>query len=248
MLSGGKSMKKNAVLLLLLILFSGCDKRKKELYENISNMDDGNLENFSDADLKEREAELKSSINEFKDILEEKVEAAINLGVYHKMLGKLYLDNKIYIPAMEEFKEALVYESENAILYYYMALAHARNSLAVMDEVGEYEEILNAEKYYLRAIELNEDFSRALYGLSILYVFKLDQPDKAVDYLEKFLETQKSDYDAMFLLANAYIRIGLSDRAADIYSTIIKESNNSGYKNQAQENRNMLMGGNYEQY
>lgn len=241
-------MKRSAVLLLLLVLFSGCNRGKKELYENINNMDDGNLENFSDADLREREEELRGSIDEFKDIIEEKVEAAINLGIYHKMLGKLYLDNKIYILAREEFKKALVYDPENAVLYYYMALVHARDSLSIMDEAGEYEEILNAEKYYLRAIELNENFSRALYGLSILYVFKLDQPDKAVDHLEKFLETQKSDYDAMFLLANAYIRIGLPDRAVDIYSTIIKESNNSVYKNQAQENRNMLMGGNDEQY
>ena len=114
-----------------------------------------------------------------------------------------------------------------------------------MSESEKFSYLKESEKLYLRTIELNKNFHKALYALSVLYVFELDQPDKAVDYLERLLETQKSDYEAMFLLANAYIRLGLTDMASELYANIIKNSKNSTYRDQAESNKKQLMDGGY---
>ena len=233
---------KKYILIFLVILLSGCSKEEKNLYENINGMDAPYL---SSGELKIREKELKETIREYKDTLEQKVDAARNLGTYHKTLGKLYLDNRMYLLAIEQFTEAIKIDNENPVLFYYSALAHAKYAKSLMSESEKFSYLKESEKLYLRTIELNKNFHKALYALSVLYVFELDQPDKAVDYLERLLETQKSDYEAMFLLANAYIRLGLTDMASELYDNIIKNSKNSTYRDQAESNKKQLMDGGY---
>jgi len=231
---------------LLLVIFiamsAGCSREEKELFENINEMD---AEYLSTDELRARERELKISISEYRDILEQKIDAARNLASYYKILGKLYLDNKMFILAAEQFDEAISIDSENPVLFYYGALCYSRYSKSLMNESEKYSNILIAEKYYLKTIELDRNFYKALFAISVLYIFELDQPDKAVEYLEQLLETQKSNYDAMFLLANAYIRLGITDQAVDIYNIIIKTSKNSVYKKQAEDNKKQLQDSGY---
>ncbi|MDX9799961.1 MAG: tetratricopeptide repeat protein [Spirochaetia bacterium] len=234
---------KKYILILLALSAAGCSKENKILYDNINGMDSPYL---SAGELSAREKELKETISEYRDILEKKVDAARNLGTYHKTLGKLYLDNRMYLLAIEQFTEAIKIDNENPVLFYYAALAHARYAKSLMSETEKFANFIEAEKFYLRTLELNINFHKALYALSVLYVFELDQPDKAVSYLEQLLETQRSDYEAMFLLANAYIRIGLSDMAVEMYDRIIKNTKNSAYKDQAEANKKKLMDGGYE--
>jgi tetratricopeptide (TPR) repeat protein len=202
-------------------------------------------EYLSTDELKVRESELKKTIAEYRDILEQKIDAARNLASYHKILGKLYLDNRMFMLASEQFDEAVKIDSENPVLFYYGALCYSRYSKSLMNESEQYSNILIAEKYYLKTIELDRNFNKALYAIAVLYIFELDQPDKAVEYLEQLLETQKSNYDAMFLLANAYIRLGITDQAVDIYNSIIRTSKNSVYKKQAEDNKRQLQDSGY---
>jgi tetratricopeptide (TPR) repeat protein len=238
-----QNMSKNLFfILLILVSFLSCKRDEKDFFNNINEMD---AEYLTTEELKEREKDIKADINKYKTILEEHVEAAQKSASYHKMLGKLYFDNKMYKIAAKQFEEAIEIDNENPVLFYYAGLCYARYAKTIIDEPQQFENILIAEKYYLKAIDLNSDFFKALYAVSVLYVFELDQPDKAVLYLEKFLETQKSDYDAMFLLANAYIRLDLIDMASGIYDKIIKNSGNNVYKKQAEENKRKLSDINY---
>ncbi len=230
------------LILLLLAVSAGCSREKQMLFENVSEMD---AEYLSSDELKARERELKETIREYRDILEQKVDAARNLASYHKTLGKLYLDNKMYLLAAEQFDEAIKIDSENPVIFYYAALCYAGYSKSLMNETERFTNIIKAEQYYLKAISFKRDFSKALYAISVLYVFELDQPDRAVEYLEQLLETQKSNYEAMFLLANAYIRLGVTDQAVEIYDSIIKNTKNNMFKKQAEENKGKLLDNGY---
>ncbi|MCL2481087.1 MAG: hypothetical protein FWF38_05205 [Spirochaetaceae bacterium] len=234
-------MKKIILLFIALCLFS-CNKSEKAFFANINEMDEGNL---TSEQMKKRERELKEAIRENRNILEQKIESARNLIKYHRMLGKLYLDNKMYLLGAQEFDEAIKIDIENPVLYYYAGLCYARYAKSLIDETLQFTNLLLAEKYYLKAIEYNNNFGRALYALSVLYVFELDQPDKAALHLEHHLKTQKSDIEAMFLLANAYIRLDLQDKAIALYDNIIKTSVTTAYKKQAEENKRQLLNSGY---
>lgn len=235
-------MKKIIFLFIVSILFFSCNKEEKAFFANINEMDEGH---FTPEEMKNRERELKDAIRENKDILEEKIDAARNLAQYHKMLGKLYFDNKMYLLGAQEFDEAIKIDTENPVLHYYAGLCYARYAKSLTNEAEQFTNILVAEKHYLKSIEYDNNFARALYAVSVLYVYELDQPDRAAYYLEHLLQTQKSNYDAMFLLANAYIRLGLQDKAVALYDNIIKTSTNNIYKNQAEENKRQLLDSGY---
>ena len=226
-----------AAALILVFQLTCCRKDEKDLYRNIRGMDP---EFYSADDFKERERELKAAIREYRDILEMKIYAARNLGIYYKILGKLYFDNRMYKLGAEAFDKAVEIDPENPILFYYAGLCRARYSKSVSGEASAYAMLRLAEKNYLRAVELDNNYTRAMYALSVLYVFEMDKPDEAVELLEKLLEIEKYNFDAMFLLANSYIRMGLLDRADRTYLRIINNAGDSSYRRQAEQNRNAL--------
>ena len=93
------------------------------------------------------------------------------------------------------------------------------------------------EEAYLRAIQIEDRYVRALYGLGVLYVFELDEPAKAVPHLEKALSIDTKNIDAMFVLARAYYSVYEFDKAAEMYDKIIASSKSAETKATAEENK-----------
>ena len=61
-----------------------------------------------------------------------------------------------------------------------------------------------------------------MYGIGVLYVFALEESDKAIPYLENFLAVQTKDSDGMFVLARAYYDTVQYEKAIEIYDRIIE--------------------------
>ena len=225
-------MKKLFLLLTVLILFS-CSREDRDLYERLETTEYGEISS-------EREAELKADIKANKEILEEKIEAARGLGSTYKMLGKLYLENEMYLLALEQFREASMIYPENPILYYYAGLCSARYGKASVEDTEKFEYISSAEKYYKKAVEIDEKYSKAVIALSVLYLYELDKPDEAAVILNNLIQYESRNFEAMFLLANSYIQAGRVDEAVSVYETIEKSADSKTYKNQAEINRKKL--------
>ena len=101
-----------------------------------------------------------------------------------------------------------------------------------------------AEEAFKRAIQINERYYRAMYVLGVLYVFNLEEvnpgageTEKAIPYLERFLETQTKDTDGMFVLARAYYVTGNYDKAVDLYDKIITLNPNETKVKDAENNK-----------
>ena len=89
----------------------------------------------------------------------------------------------------------------------------------------------------MQALTLNPLYYRAMYGIGVLYVFELpDESEKGIPSLERFLETQKKDTNAMFVLARAYYVSRDFEKAAALYEKIIQLSPNKEKVEEATRN------------
>ena len=236
------SFDKRCFILSLVVLFAliGCKNKEDRYYLD-------NLKKFETLEYKaslrnEKEIKrLKAGIDKYKKIVDKKVKASEQLGIYYKMLAVRYLNSKMYTLALKNLKMALKYYPENPILFYLTAVCYARSAKAILDDEAKRKSMLNlAVKYYKRAISLNAKYRDALFGLAVLYVFELNKPQLAVPLLEKLLSTQKSDTEAMFLLARVYYQLGDDKKAVKVYDRIIKVTKSKRQREEALKNKEII--------
>jgi tetratricopeptide (TPR) repeat protein len=195
----------------------------------------------------ERIQELKDAIAEYQQQVERQVEAAGRIGIYYKMLANEYVDREMYGKALESLSEAIYYYPDNPVLHYLagVSAAHLGASMPSAEQAEEY--LMQAERSYRRALELDETYVDALYGLAILYAFELEQPGEALPLLERLLQYERRNVDAMFLLARVYAAVGRIEDAVEMYDRIIDTTQIPARKERARENKQQLLGGSYEQ-
>ncbi len=197
--------------------------------------------------------ELEAAIKKYQARIEDILNADIRVGVWYKILATRYLDNKMYAKALENFRMATEYFPDNQNLYYYVGLCAGFLSKSALDYdlTGTDRERLRyldlSESAYLRAIEIEPRFVRALYGVGVLYVFERDEPAKAIPLLETAIDVEKRNTDAMFVLARAYYAAGRAEDAVDMYDRIIKVTGSEDRKKEAETNKAFVLGQSYGQ-
>ena len=195
--------------------------------------------------------ELKDAIKKYQERVADVQLAQSQIGIWYKILGTRYLDNKMYGEALKAFQEALTYYPDNQNLYYYVGVCAGYMSHAALDynasgtnEV-KYNYLKLAEEAYLRAISIEDRYVRALYGLGVLYVFELDEPEKAIPHLEKALSVDTKNLDAMFVLARAYYSSYEFDKSIEMYDKIIETTKSEDTKKTAEENKKIVLDASY---
>ena len=191
--------------------------------------------------------ELKEAIKKYQERVADIQLAQSQIGIWYKMLGTRYIDQKMYGEALKCFQEALKYYPDNQNLYYYVGVCAGYMSHSAMDfgasgssEV-RYNYLRLAEDAYLRAISIEDRYVRALYGLGVLYVFELDEPEKALPYLEKAVSIETRNIDALFVLARAYYSSYEFEKSAAIYDKIIATTKSAETKATAEENKKTVL-------
>ena len=195
--------------------------------------------------------ELKDAIKKYQERVADVQLAQSQIGIWYKILGTRYLDNKMYGEALKAFQEALTYYPDNQNLYYYVGVCAGYMSHAALDynasgnnEV-KYNYLKLAEEAYLRAIAIEDRYVRALYGLGVLYVFELDEPEKAIPYLEIAISIDTKNLDTMFVLARAYYSSYEFDKSIAMYDKIIETTKSDDTKKTAEENKKIVLDASY---
>ena len=197
--------------------------------------------------------ELKTAIEKYDARIADLQLSQSQVGIWYKILGTRYLDNKMYGEALKAFQSALQYYPDNQNLYYYVGICAGYMSHTALDynATGNMEQKYNylklAETAYLRAIEIEPRYSRALYALSVLYVYELDEPAKAIPYLERVFDIEKKHTDAMFVLARAYYSTYEFDKAVEMYDKIISVTTSDKKKADAEANKKIVLDASYGQ-
>ncbi|MBP3416848.1 MAG: tetratricopeptide repeat protein [Spirochaetaceae bacterium] len=198
------------------------------------------------------EAEIKEAIQKYQTRVEDIALANQQIGIWYKMLGSRYLDNQMYGEALEAFRMATTYYPANQNLYYFVAVCagfmanQALDYSATGSTAQKFNYLKLAESAYLEAIKLDPKYARALYGIGVLYIFELEEPGKAIPYLETLAEVEKRNVDGLFLLANAYYQTFEFERAMEIYDEIISITTSSEDKAQAEANKRKVLETAYE--
>ena len=149
--------------------------------------------------------------------------------------------------ALSCYQKAIEYYPENQNLYYYVGVCagYMAHSALDYDATGsttkKYNYLKLAESAYLRAIAIENRYVRALYGLGVLYVFELDESEKAIPYLKTLLTIDTGHTDAKSVLANAYFRTGDFQASADMYDSIIKTTKDKEKKALAEANKKIAL-------
>ncbi|MCR5187817.1 MAG: tetratricopeptide repeat protein [Treponema sp.] len=241
-------MKKNLIILvfsgLLLLSFTSCGVSNRSILR-YQKLEEG-VSNPTTVD------ELKDAIKKYGERAADIQLANGQIGIWYKILGTRYIDQKMYGEALKCFQEALKYYPDNQNLYYYVGVCAGYMSHASLDfgasgtsEV-KYNYLRLAEESYLRAISIEDRYVRALYGLGVLYVFELDEPEKAISHLEKALTIDTKNIDAMFVLARAYYSTYDFEKSAETYDKIIATTKSAETKATAEENKKIVLDAAYQ--
>ncbi|MBE6350864.1 MAG: tetratricopeptide repeat protein [Spirochaetaceae bacterium] len=237
-------MKKMFILCLISVLFFACEPSAKYI-KRVQSLEEG-VSNPTTIE------ELKVAIKKYENRVEDVVAAESQIGIWYKILGSRYLDKKMYGEALKSFEKAIEIYPTNSNLYYYVGVCAGYMAKASLDydARGSNTQRMNylklAENAYIRAIELEPLYARALYGLGVLYVFELNENQKAIPLLEKLLEIEKNHFDGMMVLARAYYSLYEFDKAVNLYDKIIEKTTSSEKKAEAEVNKKIVLDTIYE--
>lgn len=242
-------MKKHISLFFLttciLFMLPGCGGVNKKTLKRVQLMEE-KIQNPSTVD------ELKQAIKKFERRAEDLIATNEQLGVWYKILATRYLDEQMYAEALDALQNAIHYYPANQNLFYYVGvsagyLANASLDFRATGSNSERERyLLLAESGYLRAIELEPRFARALYGLGVLYTFEMNQPAKAIPLLEELLTIEKKNTEGMMVLARAYYMVYDFDSALAMYDKIISTSTAKDRVVEAEKNKRVVLDAMYQ--
>ncbi len=228
-----------ACIIVGVLLLCGCAKSNKTIIR-MQHMETG-VQNPTTIE------ELKTAIVKYQDRIADIQLANGQIGVWYKLLGTRYLDNKMYGEALKAFQKAVEFYPANQNLYYYVGVCAGWMSKAALDYDAtgsnaarlHYQDL--AESAYLRALELEPRYVRALLGLSMLYVYETNESEKAVPLLEKLLSIDTKNIDAMFVLAAAYYGSSRAEDAVATCDRIIAATKSADRKQQAEQLKRAIL-------
>ena len=190
---------------------------------------------------------LRTAIALYEEQIEKNVREGAQTGVYWKILATRLADRGMHRDALSALEKALYFNAEDPTLYYLTGVSSgvtAKSSIGFSPNGNEREHFFGiSEAAYLRALELDPAYSKALYGIGVLYTFEMGRPAGAIPYLERYLEQLSGDIPVMFVLAAAYYMTGVRDRAIEIYDRIISRSKDQKVRAEAQNNKELVIQG-----
>lgn len=239
MIKTGKIAKIAIICGFLVMLFPSCGKNAVQI-KRMQAMEEG-VSNPTTAE------EFELAIKKYQDRVADIEAANAQIGIWYKLLGTRYLDRKMYKLALEAFQKATEYYPTNQNLYYYVGACAGYMAAESLDfkATGSYTQRINylklAESAYLQAIKLDGRYTKALYGIGVLYVFELDRNAEAIPYLEKLLTIDTNHTDGMFALARAYYYTGQFENAVAMYDKIISSTKSDEKRMQAESNKREVL-------
>ncbi len=186
--------------------------------------------------------ELHSAIHKYQGKVNDILTMEQRIGIWYKILGRRYMDKKMYKKAIESFQSALEYFPENQHVFYQIGVCAAIIAKSTLDYPGM--GLAEKQAYfdlsvsaYKRAVELDPNYTRAVYALSVLYVFELNRPEDAITIMEPVAAKEKKPLDSLFILGRAYYMTGQYEKAIAAYDRIIKTSGSAEQRADAERNK-----------
>ncbi|MBU4369705.1 tetratricopeptide repeat protein [Patescibacteria group bacterium] len=109
---------------------------------------------------------------------------------------------------------------QNPIVFYNNILKYNEGTARVHNNLGmayaDKDDVINAEKYYLKAIETSDQYPQVHYNLARLYLEEKEQ-EKAIEHLEKSIEINPDFFFSYQLLGDIFKQQGEIEKAQEYY-------------------------------
>ena len=189
---------------------------------------------------------LRQAIAIYEEQIENYVRDGAQTGAYWKILAIRLSDRGMHRDALNALERAIHYNADDPTLFFLTGESASVTAASTMDfgsnSSAERERLLTlAETAYLRAIQMDDTYQRPRLSLAILYTFDLDRPSDAIPLMERYLDISPNDINGMFVLARALYMTEQYRRAVDLYDRIITTTRDPQVRNEAQNNREMIM-------
>jgi tetratricopeptide (TPR) repeat protein len=194
---------------------------------------------------------LRQAIALYEAQIERNVREGAQTGVYWKILAIRLSDRNMHNDALAALERAIYFNSQEPVLFYLTGVSAGFVAKSVVgfsanaDKEREHFFTLS-ENGYLRALELDNTYTKPMYGLGVLYTFELNRPEDAIKHLETLLRLYPPDISAMFVLAKAYVMTERFNQAIELYERIISRTRHQKIKAEAMNNIETVRGMQYE--
>ena len=206
-------MKKNRHIILLvfvavIILITGINEAFDLVHCNMrrdyKTMEDRNIQN-----IKDKIADLEKE--DLKDVMTTR-----RLAEQYSLIGKIYLDRKLWEQGIDAYLNAEKYGRSGEDLYYALGLGYANRGY----DRGSEADFAKAEEYYRKALEKNPAYDDAIYGLAILLYYHRNGRDEALRLVTELATRNSSHYGARFAMARMNYENGDAGKALLIYQQL----------------------------
>ncbi|MCL2601557.1 MAG: tetratricopeptide repeat protein [Treponema sp.] len=190
--------------------------------------------------------ELRRSIATYERRIQRYVQTAARRANYWKLLGLHLQQRGLHEDALQAFQRAIDLLPEDAIVHHHTGVSAAirAKSFHIFPGREAPERVQHfelAEQAFLRAIDLDDRYTRPRYSLGVLYVFDLNRPEDAIEHLQRVLEVSRGDLEAMFVLARAFYMTDNFRSALELFDRIIATSQDERTRASAQNNREAVL-------
>ena len=140
----------------------------------------------------------------------------IRLAEQYNLLGTIYLDKKLWDPAIDSLNNSLKYGNSTASLYYSLGLAYANRGV----ERDSTDDINKAEACYRNSIKKKPGFHDSMYALAVLLFYHRDKKEEAMNLINEITAKNPAFYEARFTQGRFYYETGNKEKALAIYQSL----------------------------
>lgn len=210
---------------IILTLVLSCGQQEKNLLERLFDLESRSKQGASPSRIDELQAAIKESQAQVEKVIAENEK----LSSFWRLLTVRYAESGMFGQAFESAKKALMFSPNDAGLYYLLGVAAGNMAKTAITETANPEGararwLSLSESAYREALKLDPKNYRSMYGIAVLYVFELDNPEAALPYLEDYLAVQQKDVDGYFLYGRALYASGRLQDAVTAYANAAKYS------------------------
>ncbi|MDR2601305.1 MAG: tetratricopeptide repeat protein [Spirochaetaceae bacterium] len=191
--------------------------------------------------------DLQKAIAAYEDLQKQHIKDAAQTGVYWKILAARFQDKGMYIEALKALEEGIKYSPADETLHYLCGLNASYSAKSMHDYRPEGASgplassyFATAEAAYLRAVELQPEYTQARYALAVLYIFELNKPQDAVQQLLRYMENRSGDEDSFFMLGRAYYMTGDLNEAVKWYGRGVDAAKDDAKKKEGLANKEYI--------
>ena len=159
---------------------------------------------------------IQKKIAEIEEKKEMDLSKATRLADQYNQLGTVYLEKKLWTQAAEAFEKAMTYGNPGAPLLYAAGLAYANRGSA-MSTAADFD---RAEGLYRKALEVQDNFHEARYGLAVLLFYHRNKREEGLAMMEDLVARNRTHYYGRFTLGRFYYEMDRKDRALQVYEEL----------------------------